>query len=283
MTTAFVLSGGSSLGAVQVGMADALYAEGIRPDMVVGTSVGAVNGAWLAGDRPVEGLVDLWSSLRSRDVFPLRPLVGLRGFLGRTSHFIPNHGLSRLIERNLTFDRLEDAPIPFSVIVTEVSTGTEVRLGQGPARESILASAALPGVFPPVQIDGRTFFDGGIVDNTPISKAIAAGATEVWVLSTGYSCGLPAVPKGAIPMALHGVALLVQQRFITETSRRSYPVPVHIIPPPCPISVTPIDFGQSVDLINRARQETTQWLAAGRPGTIPFRGHHHDTTPPGAG
>ncbi|MEZ5243468.1 MAG: patatin-like phospholipase family protein [Acidimicrobiales bacterium] len=282
MTTAFVLSGGASLGAVQVGMADALYAEGIRPDMVVGTSVGAVNGAWLAGDRPIQGLVDLWGSLRSREIFPLRPFVGLRGFVGRTSHFIPNHGLSRLIDRNLTFDRLEDAAIPFSVIVTEVSTGAEVRLERGPARQSILASAALPGVFPTVKIDGRTFFDGGIVDNTPISKAIEAGATEVWVLSTGYSCGLPAVPKNAIAMALHGVALLVQQRFITETSRRTYPVPVHIIPAPCPISVTPIDFSQSVDLIDRARRETLQWLADGLPEAAPPREHLHGTPSPEA-
>ncbi len=275
MTTAFVLSGGASLGAVQVGMADALYSEGIRPDMVIGTSVGAVNGAWLAGERPIGALVELWRSLRSRQIFPLRPLVGLRGFAGRASNLVPSTGLAHLLEQHLTFTVLEDAAIPFSVIVTDVVTGEEVRLDHGPAIDAILASAAIPGVFPPVTIDGRTFIDGGIVNNTPISQAIAAGATDVWVLSSGYSCGLPAPPKSAMAMAIHGLTMLVQQRFITETSQRTYPVPVHLIPPPCPITVTPTDFSQSAELIDRARQGTIQWIANGEPHALPMLGHHH--------
>ncbi len=279
MTTAFVLSGGASLGAIQVGMVQALEAEGIRPDMIIGTSVGAVNGAWLAGGGPVDGLVDLWHSLRTRQVFPVRPLVGLRGFLGGRANFVPNSGLRRILEKHLLFDRNEDAAIPFSVIVTEVSTGQEVRLDRGPAIEAILASAAIPGVFPAIRIDGQTFIDGGIVDNTPISQAIAAGATDVWVLSTGYSCALPAPPKNALAMALHGLALLVQQRFIAETASQSYPVPIHLIPPPCPITVTPMDFGQSAQLIDRARRGTAQWIANGEPYAIPLLGHTHAGPP----
>ena len=275
MTTAFVLSGGASLGAIQVGMLQALDAEGIRPDMVIGTSVGAVNGAWVASGRPVSQLTDVWHSLRSRQIFPVRPLVGLRGFLGRGSFLVPNSGLRRLLTAHMSFHRLEDAAIPFSVIVTDVSTGHEVRLDRGPAIEAILASAAIPGVFPPVHIDGHDYIDGGIVDNTPISQAIAAGATDVWVLSTGYSCALPAPPTGAVAMALHGLALLLQQRFITETSNRDYPVPVHLIPPPCPITVTPMDFSQSAELIDRARRGTSQWIANGEPFALPLLGHQH--------
>ena len=275
MTTAFVLSGGASLGAIQVGMLQALDAEGIRPDMVIGTSVGAVNGAWVASGRPVSELTSVWYSLRSRQVFPVRPLVGLRGFLGRGSYLVPNSGLRQLLTNHMAFRRLEDAPIPFSVIATDVSSGEEVRLDQGSAIDAILASAAIPGVFPPVHIDGRDFIDGGIVDNTPFSQAIAGGATDVWVLSTGYSCALPAPPKGAVAMALHGLALLVQQRFVAETSDRTYPVPVHLIPPPCPITVTPMDFSQSADLIDRARRGTTQWIANGEPFALPLLGHQH--------
>lgn len=275
MTTAFVLSGGASLGAIQVGMAEALYVEGIRPDMVIGTSVGAINGAWLAGDRPIRGLVELWQSLRTRQIFPLRPLVGLRGFAGRSPNLVPNSSLAQLLKRHVSFSNLEDAPIPFSVIVTEVSSGEEVRLDRGPAIDSILASAAIPGVFPAVTINGRTYMDGGVVDNTPISQAIAAGATDVWVLSTGYSCALPAPPTGALAMALHGMALLVQQRFVLETAQRKYPVPVHLIPPPCPITVTPVDFSQSSELMERARRGTEQWLANGEPYAIPLLGHRH--------
>lgn len=275
MTTAFVLSGGASLGAIQVGMAQALDAEGIRPDMIIGTSVGALNGAWLASGRPVAELSDLWFSLRSRQIFPVRPLVGLRGFLGRGTHLVPNSALRRVLTDHVAFRRLEDAPIPFSVIATDVSTGLEVRLDRGPAIDAILASAAIPGIFPPVNIDGRDFIDGGIVDNTPISQAIAAGATDVWVLSTGYSCALPAPPKSAIAMAMHGLALLLQQRFITETLSREYPVPVHLIPPPCPITVTPMDFSQSAELIDRACRGTAQWIANGEPFALPLLGHQH--------
>lgn len=275
MTTAFVLSGGASHGAIQVGMADALYAAGIQPDLVIGTSVGAVNGAWLAGERSIDDLVELWRSLRSRQIFPVRPLVGLRGFLGRASHLVPSSGLGQVLKQNLAFANLEDAPIPFSVIVTDAWTGEEVRLEHGPAKSAILASAAIPGLFPSVEIEGRTFIDGGIVDNTPISKAIEAGATEVWVLSTGYGCALTTPPKGAMAMALHGLSMLVQQRFMMETSQRTYSVPVHLIPSPCPITVSPMDFSQSAELIDRAREETAQWIANRERDTFRPLGHDH--------
>lgn len=275
MTVAFVLSGGASLGAIQVGMAAALLEHGITPDMVIGTSVGAVNGSWIAAGRPIEGLADLWGSMRTRQIFPMRPLAGWRGFTGRSANMVSSSGLRRVLDGNVAFERLEDAPIPFSVIVTEVSSGREVRLLEGPAIEAILASSAIPGVFPPVTIGGQAFIDGGIVNNTPITQAIQAGATDVWVLSTGYSCALPAVPKSAIAMALHAVALLVQQRLEHETAGRTYPVPVHLIPPPCPITVTPMDFSQSVALIQRARAGATQWLANGQPYALPLLGHPH--------
>lgn len=275
MTTAFVLSGGASLGAIQVGMADALYERGIVPEMIIGTSVGAINGAWLAGGQPIGGLVDLWNGLGSRQIFPLHALVGLRGFAGRANHLIPDTGVRQLLEQNVTFIRLEDAPIPFSVMVSDVSTGEEVRLDRGRTIDAILASSALPGLFPPVTISGRTFVDGGVMNNTPISQAIEAGATDVWVLSTGYSCALPAPPKGAIAMAMHGLAMLVQQRFVIETAQRIYPVPVHLIPPPCPIAVTPTDFSRTADLIDRARQGTAQWIDNGEPFALPLLGHRH--------
>jgi NTE family protein len=137
-----------------------------------------------------------------------------------------------------------------------------------------MASAALPAVLPSVKLGKRVLIDGGVSNNTPITRAIEAGATEVWVLSTGYSCGLPAPPQTAIAMAMHSVALLVQQRLVLETSRRSYPVPVHLIPPPCPISVTPIDFSQTNQLIERAHAGTRQWLANGKPHAMPLIAPH---------
>jgi len=280
MSVAFVFSGGASLGAIQVGMVQALDEADIRPELIVGTSVGAINGAWLAGGQPVEDLAALWRSLRRSDIFPLRPLVGLRGFLGHRSHLVPSSGLRRLLHRHLTFDRLEDARIPFSVVAADIHTGEAVRFHDGPAVDTILASAALPGVFAPVRIGDRTFIDGGVIDNTPITKAIDAGASEVWVLSTGYSCALPAPPKSALGVAMHAVALLVQQRLVLELRQRSYPVPVHLIPPLCPVTVSPIDFSQSSSLMDRARAGTSQWLRNGRPDAMSLlRLHDHGGSP----
>jgi len=285
VTVAFVLSGGASLGAVQVGMAKALESEDIRPDLIIGTSVGAINGGWLAGGGGADELEHIWRSLRRSDLFPMRPVHGLRAFTGRAPNLVPNARLRRLLTRHLRFARLEDAAVPLTVVAADAQSGREVLLREGPAIDSILASAALPAVFPPVLVGERLLIDGGVVNNTPISTAIDSGATEVWVLSTGYSCGLPAPPTTAVSMAMHAVALLVQQRLVLETRSRTYAVPVHLVPPPCPISVTPTDFSHTDELIDRAEAGTRQWLGNGRPHALPLlpdahaRVHHHDHHP----
>ena len=275
MTVAFVFSGGTNLGAVQVGMALALADHEVTPDLIVGTSVGAVNGAWLASGRAPDGLATLWRAIRRRDVFPLRPMTGLAGFAGRRRHFVPDSGLRRLLREHLTFDRIENAPIPLAVVATDAATGAQVVLDHGPLVRAVLASAALPAVFPPVRIDGRLLIDGGIANNTPITLAIEAGATEVWVLTTGYACSLSEPPTGAIALGLHAVSLLVQQRLSLELATRTYPVPVHVIPPPCPITAAPTDFTQTSELIDRARSLTRQWVTNGCPDVTTATPHTH--------
>ncbi|MGH3637221.1 MAG: patatin-like phospholipase family protein, partial [Mycobacterium sp.] len=194
MTTAFVLSGGASLGSIQVGMLLSLAEGGITPDFIVGTSVGAVNGGWVAS-RPdaagISALADVWRSLSRADVFPTRPIVGLLGFLGLRSYLVPNQGLRRLLTGHLEFCRLEDAPIPLHVVATDVLSGHDVLLSSGDACDAIAASSAIPVVFPPVNVNGRDLMDGGVVNNTPLSHAVALGADQIWVLPTGYSCALP--------------------------------------------------------------------------------------------
>jgi NTE family protein len=275
MTVAYVLSGGSSLGSIQVGMALALEELGIQPDMIIGASVGSLNGAWLASGKSARDLTEVWKRLSTRKIFPLRPIVGLRGFLGHHSYLIPNTGLRHVIETNIPFRNIEDAKIPFSVIATDASNGEEVRLESGPVVDAVLASSAIPGVFPPVSINGHTLIDGGIAANAPISQAIDNGATEVWVLSTGYSCSLPEPPTSAVAMALHAIGLLVNQRFRLETELRTFPVSVHLIPAPCPIEVGPTDFSQSTELIDRAHRGTLQWVRNGEPHAIPWPLHAH--------
>jgi NTE family protein len=281
MTTAFVLSGGGSL-AIQVGMLLGLAEAGIAPDIIVGTSVGALNGGWIAARPDIEGigdLADVWRSLSRKDVFPTHPTVGLLGFLGQRRHIVPNTGLRRLLTRHLRFSRLEDAPIPLRVVATDVLSGQDVLLTTGNAVDAIAASAAIPAVLPPVTIDGRELMDGGVVNNTPLSHAIALGATRIWVLPTGYACALPASPRGALAMALHAMTLAINQRLAADVATFEGTVDLRVVPPLCPVRVAPTDFSQSGQLITRSHEQTRHWLAGGKPARGQaglFHPHHDD-------
>jgi NTE family protein len=248
------------------GLADA----GITPDLIVGTSVGALNGGWIAS-RPdgagVGALADLWRSLSRNDVFPTNPILGLLGFLGRRPNLVPDNGLRRLLTDHLEFSRLEDAPIPLHVVATDVLSGQDVLLSSGDAVDAIAASAAIPAVFPPVNINGRHFVDGGVVNNTPLSHAIALGADLIWVLPTGYSCALSEPPAGVLAMALHALNLAVNQRLAVDVTRFEGAVDLRVIPQPCPIGTSPADFSHSGELIERSYAATREWLAAPRPAT----------------
>lgn len=270
MTTAFVLSGGASLGAVQVGMLLGLAESGITPDLIVGTSVGAMNGGWIASRADAAGvgaLADLWRSLSRNDVFPTRPIVGLLGFLGWRPNLVPDNGVRRLLTGHLGFSRLEDAPIPLHVVATDVLSGRDVLLSSGDAVDAITASAAIPAVFPPVYIGGRPLIDGGVVNNTPLSHAVALGADLVWVLPAGYSCALSGPPRGALAMALHALNLAINYRLAVEVTHFEEAVDLRVIPQPCPIGVSPADFSHSAELIERSHAMTRKRLASPHPGT----------------
>jgi len=187
MTTAFVLTGGGSLGAVQVGMLHALAEQDVRPDLVVGTSVGALNAAFMAGRgfsaETVGELDAIWRSVRRVDVFPVQPFRHLRS--RHRAALCSPAGLRRLLAAELPMGRLEEARVPVHVTATDVLSGQEVLLSEGDAVSAVLASAAIPAVFPPVEIDGRLLYDGGLADNAPISKAVALGATRVLRIADG--------------------------------------------------------------------------------------------------
>ena len=278
MTTAFVLTGGASLGSVQVGMLQALDEAGIRPDLWVGTSVGAVNAAFMAGRPGLGGadqLAGVWARLRRRDVFPTSALGSLRGASGRERGLVSPANLGRLVRTHLPYRNLEEAPVPVTVVAVDVCTSADVPLSQGPAVEAVLASAAIPGVFPPVQIGDRHYMDGGVVDNAPISHAVVQGATTVWVLPAGYACALAEPPGSALAMALQGLNVLVQRRLAHDIEVYGDRAEIHVVPPLCPVRVPPTDFSQSLALMEAARTSTRQWLAAGRVGGPPAGLHHH--------
>jgi NTE family protein len=267
MRTAFVFSGGGSLGAVQVGMMLALAERAIVPDLLVGTSVGALNAAYLAADPSDRGALSLagvWSGLRRRDVFP-RPGPGaVKALAGRHDHLLDVDPLRRLVGATLPFRRLEDARWPVAVVATEVTTGLEVVLAEGDAVDAVIASASLPGVFPPVDVDGHLLIDGGVVNHTPISVAVDMGADRVVVLPTGYACALASPPSSALAMVVHAFTLATQRRLIDDVRRLQGELDLQVVPPLCPVSVSPVDFARSGELVERARRSTRCWLDAER-------------------
>ncbi len=183
--TAFVFGGGSALGAVQVGMLKVLLARRFHADIVVGSSVGAINAAYFAADPTsacVSRLEAIWRGLRRADVFPGPALGGLVRLFTRRGYLVEPTGLTRVIQRNLPFRRLEEAKLPCHIIATDLLAGTERRLASGPLMPALLASTAISGIFPAVRIDNRHVIDGGVANHTPISAEIDLGATRLIVL-----------------------------------------------------------------------------------------------------
>lgn len=283
--TAFVFAGGGSLGAVQVGMLHALTEQGLRPDFVVGASAGAINAAYFAADPTpagVAGLDRLWRGLTRRQVMPMR-MRDLFRIATRRDYVVDPAALRRLLERHLPYRLLEQATIPMHVVATDMILGMERLLSAGSVVDAVMASAAIPGVFPPVRIDGRDLIDGGVANNTPISSAMALGARRIVVLPTGFACALRAVPRSAVGRALHALSLLVTRQLVNDIERFGSSVALHVVPPLCPVDSSPYDYSASGSLINRARETTREWIVGGgldRPHGVPHQmtehSHAHD-------
>jgi NTE family protein len=272
-TTALVLSGGASLGAVQAGMLRALYEREVVPDFIVGTSVGALNGAFIASRPPIPAtareLGNLWRSVSRSNVFPLNPLTGFFGFFGARDHLVSDRGLRKLVTENLELEVLEESPVPLHVIATDLLSGHEQRLSRGDALEAVMASAAIPGVFPAVPLDGRLLIDGGVANNTPIGHAIELGAERIYVLPTGNACDLPEPPRGAVAMLLHAMSLLVMRRLLLEVETLRDRAELIVLPPPCPLTIAPIDFAHADELIRRGYEDSREYLQSVADGTAP--------------
>lgn len=261
--TAFVFAGGGSLGAIQVGMLKAVTANGIAPDFLVGASVGAINVAFFASDPTAKGvarLEQIWKRIRRKDVFQVSPLAGALSFLSWRNHICSEKPLKNLIETHLTYDRLEETRIPCHIVATDLFDGIEVSFSKGPAVEALLASSAIPGVFPPVKIGSHYLVDGGVTNNTPISVAIAKGAERIIVFPTGMSCGLKTPPKGVVEMALQTLNLAVSHRLKFDMEKYLDSVEIIVLPVLCPLDVSIFNFSRTEELIGRAEKNVTQWI-----------------------
>lgn len=283
-TTAFVLSGGASLGAIQVGMLRALYERDIVADVVVGTSAGALNGAFIAS-RPqtvqtADALAQIWRGVRRTDVFPVSPVTGLLGFLGARDHLVSDSGMRRLVRDHVHYERLEDMPLAVHVVAVDVITGQELRLSTGSTVDAVMASAAIPALMPPVRWEDRDLMDGGVANNTPVSHAAELGATTIYVLPTGHACALEEPPRSALAMGLHALSLLMHRRLIDDIEKYRDDVKLVVLPPPCPLAIQPVDFRHADELMERGHDDAAAFLDEGgatRP-PIRMRMHRHDAS-----
>lgn len=263
--TAFVLAGGGSLGAVEVGMLRELVSNGEVADFLVGASAGAINGAYFAAQPDKEGVANLeaiWRGLTLRQVMPMT-LKSLTGLILRRDYLVDSIGLRRLLEKHLPYQRLEDAPLPVHVVASDMVTGEEVLLSRGLVVDAVLASTAIPGIFPPVSVDGRMLVDGGVASNTPIAAAVRLGAERIIVLPTGFSCALKSIPRGAVGKAMHALSLLVARQLRNDIEYFTPRVELRVVPPLCPVESSSYDYGACARLIERAAESTRRWLSEG--------------------
>ncbi|MGZ3113452.1 patatin-like phospholipase family protein [Streptomyces sp. H62] len=247
---AVVVGAGGVLGAAHVGVGHALEQRGFRPDMIIGTSVGALNGAIAAAhpDRAAPWLEHVWTELRRRDVYQL-------GLPSSRASIFTDRGLRRLIARAGLPSRIERLAVPFTAVAMDLVTGAPALLDHGDLETALLASAAIPGILPPVDREGRTLVDGGLIAYVPVLAALRAGAASVVVVPTGpESSPLPDTtppPRAGAIAARVGLVLMHRQieRDLTEVSRR---VPTVVLPTGTDVWPAPWDFRHSRRLIDAA-------------------------------
>jgi NTE family protein len=266
---AFVLSGGGNLGALQLGMLRALLEHDVRPDFVVGCSVGAINGAGFA-DAPtlegIDGMETMWLELDKHNLLPSGWANAVA--LARRGEAIHDlAGLRGMAEERLRATTFEELAVHFECVATDVAGAREVWFDSGPLVEPILASSALPAIYPAVEIDGVRYLDGGIVNDVPISRAVELGARTIYILQVGSFMRTRREPKRPLDVVVQAYWVARHHRFKRELDALPPDVDVHVLPTGETPRMRFNDFTHSATLIARAHEAATEYLdelAAGR-------------------
>lgn len=262
--TAVVLAGGGNRGAVQVGMMRALLEAGVEPGLFVGTSIGAINGAAFAGTPTLEGVylaADVWRRIAASDVFPRRRFHGTWRFLERRASVFPMDGLRAIVSGYIRFERLEEAGVPLLLIATRLEDGKEEWLTRGPALDSVMASAALPGMYPAVEMGDYRYFDGGVLDNVGISAALASGAKRIFVLL----CGRVDAPAPSFSRPFEAMfaafTLALGARLRRDLASVPEDVDVIVIEQPGALMFDPQDFSKTDEMIDQGYRAARDVIA----------------------
>jgi len=230
--TAFVFGGGGMLGASEVGMLRAVMEAGYRPDLVLGTSVGAINGAVLAAEPTldcVDDLVATWESLGGRELFS-GPFQRLRVAASSRTHLHSIEPLRALIERRLGPIDIQDLAVPFQCCAASIERAAETWFTEGPVALSVAASCAVPGMFGPVRIGTEHYLDGGLVNSLPVGRAVALGATEIFVLHVGRIEQPLRVPSRPWEVATVAFEIARRHRFAADMAAVPEGVRVRVLP-----------------------------------------------------
>jgi NTE family protein len=265
---AFVLGGGGVLGATQVGMLRALLEAGHRPSMVVGTSVGALNGAAIAADPTPSGvdvLAGLWNSLSDSGMFAGSLLSRASTLARHRTHLHSSEPLRRLVTDRLP-ERIEDLAVPFQCVAASIEQAAAHWFSSGSLADAVLASCAVPGLLPPVEIDGEHFLDGGLVHSIPVGRALALGATEIYVLHVGRIERPLTAPRSPWDVGLISFEIARRHRFVEEMAALPPTVRAYVLPSgedstPL-ISLRYRSHSDVAQRIDRGYQATAGYLAA---------------------
>lgn len=229
---AFVLGGGGVLGAHEVGMLRALEETGVRPDLVVGTSIGALNGVFVAAgpETAVERLTSLWSDESVRDVFGSRVLARLWTLARSGTHLHSSEPLRRMLRELLPVSAFEELEIPYQCVAAGIETAMAYWFTGGPLIPAVLASCAAPGLLPPVRVGDRHYFDGGLVHSIPVGRAVMLGATTIYVLHVGRIERELAPPRRPWEVGLVAFEIARRHRFFEEMATLPDGLTVHVLP-----------------------------------------------------
>jgi NTE family protein len=268
--TAFVLGGGGVMGAHEVGMLWALTEAGIKPDVVVGTSVGAINGAFVAADPAgsAERLSELWHSARLQRAFSGTLLSRAARLARSKTHLHSIEPLRAMLEEALPAADFADLELPFHCVAASIEQASARWFSSGPLVPAVLASCAVPGLLPPVEVDGGHYFDGGLVHSIPVGRAIELGASSIYVLHVGRIEHPLAPPRRLWEVGLVAFEIARRHRFHEEMATVPADMSVYVLPSGAsqrPPALSQLRYRNKTNVggnIERAYRASVRYLAA---------------------
>lgn len=261
-----MFAGGAALGSIQVGMLRAVTAAGIEPDLVTGASSGALNGAMVAADPPsaLRRLESLWTGARRRQILPLHPRTLAGALAGRTPHVTLSSGIRGAIERHLPIRRIEDAAVPLHIVCADTATREKIVLSRGDIVRALLATTAIPGIYPSVEIDGHVLVDGGLAEDPPLGTAVELGATTVYLFPVGWPLG-PAPRRNALVRAMDALDWLFWSVAKAHLERWAPECDLYVLPSPPITGLHPLSARSARRLMRDSERMTREWLPRARP------------------